>query len=164
MDQYFIHNFYMAEIADCIINDKVPLKKDVIIYGNSTAEYQAGVKEIIGLYLLIPYMNSSGNCLSYDNNYKQIGIFNDDDIAFCDINGRTIRIRDLRDTICHSFVSCEAPEGQEPYIVFDDRVVLSRQEHNKLAGTDDGNKCVLVKNCEVLSFLKKAFSKIVSMS
>ena len=153
----------MAEIADCIINDKIPLKPGGMLIGNSIAEYQVGVKEIIGLYLLIPYMNSSGNCLLYDNNHKQIGIFNDDDIAFCDIEGRAIRIKDLRDTICHSFVSCEAPEGQEPYIVFDDRVVLSRSDHSKLAGTVDGNKCILVKNSEVLSFLKKSYSKIMSM-
>ena len=27
MKKYFVHNYYMAEIADCIINDGIPLKE-----------------------------------------------------------------------------------------------------------------------------------------
>lgn len=153
----------MAEIADCIINDKVPLKNGGIIIGNDKAQYQVGVKEIIGLYLLIPYINNESNRLLYDNDHEQIGILSDDEIAFNDIYGRQIKIKDLRDTICHSFVSCEAPEGQEPCIIFDDRIFMTRSEHNRYAGTAEGRKCTLVKNSDVLAFLKKAFSIIISM-
>ena len=85
MGNYFVHNYYMAEIADCIINDKVPLKEGGYILCNNNAEYQVGVKEIIGLYLLIPYINNERNRLAYDGNYKQIGIFDDNYVAFYDI-------------------------------------------------------------------------------
>lgn len=164
MEEYFIHNFYMAEIADCIINDKVPLQPGGMILGNNMAKYQVGVKEIIGLYLLIPYINNESNRLKYDSNHRQIGILDDDDIAFYDIDGRAIKIKNLRDTLCHSFVSCEAPEGEEPYIIFDDRITMSRSEHNRLAGTVNGSKCVLVKNCDVLAFLKRTFYTIKSLN
>ena len=160
MEIHFIHNYYMAEIADCIINDKIPLKDGGHILFSSDAEYQVGVKEIVGLYLLIPYLNNANNQLTYDGNYEQIRIFDDDYVAFQDIKGKEIKIKDLRDTICHSFVSCDAPEGKDPCIVFDDRVVMSRSEHDKKTGTADGNHCILVKNQDVLFFLKEAFKKI----
>ena len=68
--------------------------------------------------------------------------------------------KNLRDTICHSFVSCDIGVCDEPVIVFDDRIILSKAEQNKLSETCFGTQCVCVKSSDVLAFLKKAFSKI----
>lgn len=68
--------------------------------------------------------------------------------------------KNLRDTIRHSFVSCDIGVCDEPVIVFDDRIILSKAEHNKLSETCFGTQCVCVKSSDVLAFLKKAFSKL----
>lgn len=153
----------MAEIADCIIYDKFPLEEVGLIMANEQAKYQVGVKEIIGLYLLIPFMNNEKNRLMYDGIHTQVSIFQDDDIAFSDINGSEIIIKNLRDTMCHSFVSCEVPKEGGPYIVFNDRIIMSKSKHDKLAGTKDGNKCVLVNCGKVLKLLRHSYAKILSM-
>lgn len=161
--KHYIHNIYMAEIANLIINDQIPLNEDAkILYVNKSL-FQHGVKEIIGLYLLIPFINNEDQQLKYDEEHSQISIYSDDDIAFKDIKGREVRIRDLRDTICHSFVSCDLKVASEPVIVFDDRLIKSRVEHDKLANTSNGSECVFVKNDDVLEFLKKSFKLILSL-
>ena len=157
------HNFYMAEIANCIINDKVPLKEGGVIVLNDEAEYQVGVREIIGLYLLIPFMNNGSKKLAFDEEHTQVAVFDDDEVAFSDINGNQIKIENLRDTICHSFVSCDAPKGKDPVIVFDDRIIMSYGQHKKLEGTEKGSKCILVRNSDVLDFLKKAYERILAL-
>ena len=158
--EYFLHNIYMAEIAECIINDKVPLSEESLVLFSKEARYQDGVREIIGLYLLIPYINDEGGMLKYDKKHSQISIFDEKEVVFSDINGNPIYYKDLRDTICHSFVSCDKGAYSEPVLVFDDRIILSRNEHEKLSNTDNGTQCVLVKNTDVMTFLKKAYSRI----
>lgn len=162
--QYFVHNIFMAEIANCIINDEVPLNENSEILFSQNARYCAGVKEIIGLYLLIPYLNTHNNQLLYDKKHKQISIYKDDDIAFRDIADNEIKIKDLRDTLCHSFISCDLnlnkKLGDEPVIVFDDRVVVERKFHKMLEHTELGNLCITVKCSVILSFLKKSYEKI----
>lgn len=161
---FFHHNRYMAEIANCIISDKVPLIEGASIQFSSNAQYQYGVREIIGLYLLIPYINSEGNQLKYDGIHKQMSIYTDEDIAFKDNHGNDVKVKDLRDTLCHSFVSCDLQDGSNPVIVFDDRAVLPREQHNRLANTQNGAKCILVDNEVVLTFLKKSFKMILDLS
>ncbi len=161
--KYYIHNYNMAEIADCIINDKLPLDSESEIVFSENARYECGVKEIIGLYLLIPYLNNDYNKLKCDGKHEQVSVFRDDDIAFCDIYGESISIKDLRDTLCHSFVTCEMIVKRFPVIVFDDRAIMSRSDHDNYANTDEGNKCVFVKPEVVIEFLKKAYKRILSL-
>ena len=126
------------------------------------ARFQDGVREIIGLYLLIPYINNENGTLKYDINHTQISIFDENEVLFCDTNGNPIYYKNLRDTICHSFVSCDIGVYNEPVLAFDDRIIMTKSEHDNLANTGAGAKCVLVKNSDVLDFLKKAYSKIIA--
>gem|GEM_PF-6934235 len=160
-NKYFLHNVYMAEIADCIINNKVPLTDESEIKFSKNANYQHGVKEIIGLYLLIPYINNDNGMLKYDTTHTQVSIFDEKEIVFYTVDGIPIYYKNLRDTICHSFVSCDTGVYCEPVIVFDDRIIMSKSDHDKLSNTDAGSKAVLVKNTDVLDFLKTAYSKIL---
>ena len=161
---FFVHNLYMAEIADCIINDGVPLSDNATIMFSKDAYYQHGVREIIGLYLLIPYINNEKNQLQYDEYHRQLSVYDDKTVAFKSTDGADITIKNLRDTICHSFVSCDLLEdGQEPVIVFDDRIVMPRSDHKKLENSPDGTKCILVSCSDVRSFLKQAFREILSV-
>jgi len=161
--EHFVHNIYMAEIANCIINGMVPLNDEGKVLFSEDADYQVGVKEIIGLYLLIPYINDRKNQLKYDQRHEQISIYNENEIAFKDIRGNEITMKNLRNTICHSFVSCDLQDGKNPVIVFDDRIIMEKKEHNDLANSVSGSKCILVKPNEVLQFLKKSFSNILAM-
>ena len=60
-------------------------------------------------------------------------------------------------------MSCDLKVAPEPVIVFDDRLIKSRAEHDKLANTSKGSECVFVKNDVVLEFLKKSFKLILSI-
>ena len=159
--KHYIHNVYMAQIANCIVNDGIPLCEGANILFSDKAEYQAGVKEIVGLYLLIPYINNKKNQLKYDQHHEQVRIYSDDDIAFKDIQNRPITIKNLRDTICHSFVSCELLGGELPLIIFDDRIIMTKNEHDKRAGKEGGGECVMVRPEDVQQFLKEAFEKVL---
>lgn len=156
-DKFFMHNIYMAEIANCIVDGRIPFTDDSKLLFSKNARYQEGVREIIGLYLLIPYINNDQNRLKYNKPHDQISILEDNYIAFHSIDGRAISIKNLRDTICHSFVSCDLGAYNEPVIVFDDRAIQTRYEHELLENKD---MCVLVKSNEVLKFLKKAYNEI----
>ena len=90
-----------------------------------------GVREIIVLYLLIPYMTRDK--LQSANGYTIPSISNND---MCGLS-----IKDLRDSLCHSFVFNCLKDNNNPlnddYIAFDDRVLMSRSEHNEKGEHND---------------------------
>lgn len=125
--QYNSHAKFLADIAIAILN------------GNKAVFDVNGVKEIIALYLLIPYitpdtlMTPDGKCVIP----KLSGNFSDD-----------ITLEDLRNTICHSFVTVEKDVGDGSIhgktIILDDRVIYhNRKEHAQL-GTHDSAYRILI--------------------
>ena len=84
--QYNNHSTILADIALAILN------------GNKDALDINGTKEIVALYLMIPYMSN-------------VVLDPPDDLSFIPkITGRfskDISFNDLRDTIAHSFVTVE---------------------------------------------------------
>ena len=114
--QYNSHAKFLADIAKAILDGK----KAVLDVN--------GVKEIIALYLLIPYMTPDTltppdeKCIIP----KLSGSFSDD-----------ITLEDLRNTICHSFVTVEKDKGDGSIhgktLILDDRVIYhNRKEHAEL--------------------------------
>lgn len=111
---YNSHAKFLADIAIAVLK------------GNPEILRVNGVKEIIALYLLIPYITPVQ--LSTPG----------DDFHIPQISGEFldgIDLRDLRDSICHSFVTIEEDQDDGTthgkYLVFDDRVVNNRKEHEK---------------------------------
>lgn len=102
---YNDHAIFMAEIAQAILQDN----KGVLDIN--------GVKEIIALYLMIPYMTPytletpDARCF-IPKIQKEIlsGITN----------------KDLRDTLCHSFVTVE---DKGSFLIIDDRAIEDREIH-----------------------------------
>ena len=97
-----------------------------ILKGNKNVLDVNGVKEIISLYLLIPYITDS--TLETPDNLCKIpqlkGSF---------ING--ITLENLRNTIAHSFVTVEElmNDGSEhgKYLIFDDRIIEDKKVHSQ---------------------------------
>ena len=100
------------------------IQVSIKIYG--IFETLNGIKEIISLYLLIPYITDS--TLETPDNLCKIpklqGLFVDN-----------ITLDDLRNAIAHSFVTVEEfkDDGTEhgKYLVFDDRIVENKKTHSK---------------------------------
>ena len=114
--QYNSHAKFLADIAKAILD------------GRKAVLDVNGVKEIIALYLLIPYitpdtlMTPDEKCIIP----KLSGSFSDD-----------ITLEDLRNTICHSFVTVEADKGNGSVhgktLILDDRVFYhNRKDHIEL--------------------------------
>lgn len=114
---YNDHAKFMADIAVAILN------------GNKGVMDVNGVKEIIALYLLIPYMTPDrlttpdGKCIIPNVSGE-----------FC--NG--VSLEDLRNAICHSFVTVEADKNDGTVhgkrLIFDDRALY----HNRKSHADLG--------------------------
>ena len=87
--------------------------------------------------------------MKYDQEHEQITIYEDDEIVFYDLKGEGITIKNLRDTLCHSFVFCELVIGKIPIIMFDDRAILPRNKHDELAYTEKrfGMCCSEIGRC-----------------
>lgn len=79
-----------------------------------------GVRQILALYLLIPYMTDSK--LEKPDDACEIptisGLFSKD-----------IDFKDLRDAICHSFTTTEEAGDS---LIIDDRATMKRKTHDKL--------------------------------
>ena len=113
--QYNNHSTNLADIALAILN------------GNKDALDINGTKEIVALYLMIPYMS------------KDV-LDPPDDLSFIPkITGRfskDISFNDLKDTIAHSFVTVEEDDGDSnsrhgKMLCFDDRIICDKKEHSK---------------------------------
>ena len=116
IEKYNSHAKYMAEIA---LN---------ILQGNKNTLDATGAKEIIALYLLVPYMTRDR--LDAPDKKCIIPMIDEE---FC--NG--IKTSDLRDAICHSFVSAEEYGN---HIIIDDRAMYNkRSSHEKL---ENKSKCI----------------------
>lgn len=113
--RYNEHAKFMADIAIAILAGN----KDVLDVN--------GVKEIIALYLLIPYITTS-QLETPGEGYIVPKITEN----FSD----TISLKNLRDAICHSFVTTEEKlnDGSRhgDYLILDDRASYNRTEHEKL--------------------------------
>ncbi len=113
-DNYNDHAKLLAEIALSILK------------GNSAVLNISGIKEIIALYLLVPYMTKSK--LQTPGERCKIPSL---DGEFLD----KITYEDLRNTICHSFVTVEEDSGDNSthgkVLIFDDRVKMNSKDHSK---------------------------------
>lgn len=112
--KYFAQNILMAEIA------KEIMKQNFDFFNVD------GIKELICLYLLLPYINPDS--LKYDSNHKALTIYSDEEICF-----DNIKMRNLRNTLSHSFLGLELKDAhgwKENGLVFDDRILFdSKEEH-----------------------------------
>lgn len=114
--QYNSHAKFLAEIATAILED------------NKAILDVNGVKEIIALYLLIPYITP--DTLMTPDKKCIIPKLKGDFVA-------GITLEDLRNTICHSFVTVEEDKGDSSVhgktLILDDRVLYhNRKEHMEL--------------------------------
>ena len=126
--QYNKHAIFMSEIALEILNNN-KLLFDV-----------KGVKELIAMYLLIPYITKDQlDKPSTNHNIPQLDI-NTIFQSAIDSNGNKcdITLDNLRNAICHSFVSIEDRDGG--YIIVDDRAIINRASH-----TNQTNKSLCEK-------------------
>lgn len=113
--QYNKHSTILAKMALEILNGN----KDVLDIN--------GIKEIIAIYLMIPYM--SNRVLDPPDNSSFIPKITErfsEDISFSD----------LRDTIAHSFVTVEEDDGDPnsrrgKMLCFDDRIICDKKSHSK---------------------------------
>ena len=106
------HSIFLSEIAQNILK------------GNDGILSIPGVREIIGLYLLVPYITHDQLDAGMPSKIPQL------DLSEEFVNG--VNLRNLRDSICHSFVTVEeSHEDRIGRIVIDDRSQLSRKDHDK---------------------------------
>lgn len=143
VDNYNGHAKFLADIAVAILN------------GNSNVLQVSGVKEIIALYLLIPYITPDRLTTPGDG------------YVIPSLNGEFIdgiSLKDLRDSICHSFVTIEEDSGDDSnhgkYLIFDDRLVLSRRDHDKQG---IHSKAHLVHRDVVHERLAELFQQVLSL-
>ena len=114
-EKYNSHAKFMAEIAVAVLN----WNKNVLDVN--------WVKEIIALYLLIPYITPDTLVTPWEDFVlpKLEGAFSD-----------TVSLKNLRDSICHMFVTAEEKtndwSGHGDYLIFDDRIFHDRCIHDKL--------------------------------
>lgn len=105
------HSIFLAEIAKNILE------------GNDNSLSTPGVREIIALYLLIPYITHSQLDTGMRSKMPQLNLSEEF------ING--INLRNLRDTLCHSFVSVEESIGKNiGRIIIDDRSQMDKKTHD----------------------------------
>lgn len=144
---YNKHAIFMSEIALAILNND----KSILDI--------KGVKELIATYLLIPYITKDQlDKPSINNNIPQLAmneIFQqatDENGNLCDIT-----LDNLRNSICHSFLTVE--DKDNGYIIIDDRAIYnSRATHAKLQKKSLCQK-LDIKSVEIK--LKELHSKII---
>jgi len=108
------HSIFLSEIAQNILN------------GNDNFLSIPGVREIIALYLLIPYTTNEQLDTGMPSKMPQL------DLSQEFIDG--INLRNLRDTICHSFVTVEeSSKDKLGRIIIDDRSQMNRKPHDEQA-------------------------------
>ena len=114
INNYNSHATFLADIAQAIIS------------GNKMVLDVNGVKEIIALYLLIPYMTDE--TLQTPDEMCIIPKLKGDFMPGISYNN-------LRDTICHSFVTVEEDKNNGSdhgkRLIFDDRLIVDRRTHSQ---------------------------------
>lgn len=134
------HSIFLSEIAKNILdkNDKV---------------FQIpGVREIISLYLLIPYMTNDQLDHGMQSKMPRLDLSNDF------ISG--INLKNLRDAVCHSFVSVEESTDQRTgRIIIDDRSQMNRKNHDELTSK---TKAVNLDILTVHSRLRELHEKVIN--
>jgi len=115
INNYNSHAKFMAEIAQAILK------------GNKEVLNINGVKEIIALYLMLPYMTPT-SLDSPDDKCFVPKVTGD----FC----QGVTIKNLRDSLGHSFVTVEEDNNDGTHhgkvLIIDDRATKSRNEHSAL--------------------------------
>ena len=110
---YNEHATFLADIAKAILD------------GNKNVLDVNGVKEIIALYLMIPYMSDA--TLQTPGEKYIIPHLNGDFY-------HNIPFSELRNTICHSFVTVEEDNGDGVHgknLIFDDRIICDKKLHSQ---------------------------------
>lgn len=106
------HSIFLSEIAQNVLD------------GNDEILSIPGVRELIALYLLIPYTTHDQLDAGMPSKMPKL------DLSEEFING--VNLRNLRDTICHSFATVEeSSKDRLGRIVIDDRAKMTRKEHNE---------------------------------
>ena len=106
------HSIFLAEIGQNILD------------GNDEILLIPGVREIIAMYLLVPYATKDQLDAGMPSKMPKL------DLTEEFING--VDLRNLRDTICHSFVTVEESSTDKlGRIIIDDRAQMSRKTHNE---------------------------------
>lgn len=145
--KYNTHAIFMSEIALAVLNN------------NKSILDVKGVKELIATYLLIPYITRDQlDTPSVNNNIPQLDI-NDVFQKAMDENGNIcdITLDNLRNSICHSFLTVE--DRDNGYIIIDDRAIYnSRATH---ANLQKKSLCQKLDIKSVEMKLKELHSKII---
>jgi len=106
------HSIFLSEIAQNILN------------GNDNVLSIPGVREIIALYLLIPYTTYEQLDTGMPSKMPQLDLSQE----FMD----GVNLRNLRDAICHSFVTVEeSSKDKLGRIIIDDRSQMNRKTHSE---------------------------------
>tara|TARA_R110001583_G_scaffold70891_1_gene200170 strand:+ start:226 stop:672 length:447 start_codon:yes stop_codon:yes gene_type:complete len=106
------HSIFLSEIAQNILN------------GNDNILSIPGVREIIAMYLIIPYITNDQLDTGMPSKMPKL------DLSKEFIN--EINLENLRNTISHSFVTVEESRKDKlGRIILDDRAQMSRTKHNK---------------------------------
>lgn len=110
---YKEHSIFLSEIAQNLLRDNFNV---LSIYG---------VKEIISLYLLIPYITKEQLDAGMLSKIPQLNLSDEF------VNG--INLENLRNAICHSFVSVEDSYDDKNLgrLILDDRTIFDRKTHDK---------------------------------
>lgn len=134
------HSIFLSEIAQNILN------------GNDNVLSISGVREIIALYLLIPYATHDQLNAGMASKTPQLDLLEEF------MNG--INLRNLRDAISHSFVSVEeSGEGRVGRIIIDDRSQMNRKTHNE---QEFKTKAVSLDILQAHERLNELHSKIIN--
>ena len=134
------HSIFLSEIAQNILD------------GNDRILLIPGVREIIALYLLIPYTTNDQLDAGMPSKIPKL------DLSEEFING--VNLRNLRDTICHSFVTVEeSSKDRLGRIIIDDRAQMNRKTHNEQESKTLG---VFLEIPQAHKKLKELHSKIIN--
>ena len=134
------HSIFLSEIAQNILD------------GNDRVLLIPGVPEIIALYLLIPYATNDLLDSGMSSKIPKL------DLSEEFTNG--VSLKNLRDTICHSFVTVEeSTKDILGRIIIDDRAQMSKKNHDKQENKTLG---VFLEIPQTHKKLKELHSKIIN--
>nr|WP_314836788.1 hypothetical protein [uncultured Flavobacterium sp.] len=134
------HSIFLSEIAQNILD------------GNDRILLIPGVREIIALYLLIPYTTNDQLDAGMPSKMPKLDLSEEFIIG--------VNLRNLRDTICHSFVTVEeSSKNRLGRIIIDDRAQMIRKTHNEQENKSLG---VFLEIPQAHKKLKELHTKIIN--